>query len=187
MKAFLCVLNRGGATLSKKAAPVRPQVCEGLVDPNAWARYFADSVQSRGFRLDFSFESLAIEVDRFLDSSLFLNYNQIVAEANLSHCNKLRDTLTHQRAQRLYLQYLEYETGLSAYIGETLKLAYEGSWSGPFSATAPLYNQYLSRLILTGRIYYPSRYPAMRLTGAHFQTGRLREQLTQLLAGCSQA
>ena len=88
-------------------------------DPKFEAQVFVERMQGLGYELDYSLKSLNSEIDQILRSPLFRNLD-----------DKSNEGLTNSELidqQRL-------ESGIEAYIGETLCRLFDGCWSGFTSA-----------------------------------------------------
>ena len=129
------------------------------------AGWFAASLQQHGFNLDFSFESLAADIDQILLLPTFL-YG--------------KDAASTQEAGR-------YQAGLGAYIGETLRRLYGGEWQGFFDSRDPLPNGYLSFVRFAAYQFCPSAFIAYRLSNGEESEGPFREYLEKVVFRIEQA
>jgi hypothetical protein len=122
-------------------------------DRSAVAIEFADE-----HSLDFSLDSLRREVDRLLKLPIFRR-GRGSAPANERERN---------------------EAALCAYIGETLRRHFHGTWRGRFSPTCPIRNFYESFVELNGFRYNPSIWIAYCLTNWSGE-GTFAQELDKLL------
>ena len=150
-------------------------------DPIAHAEGFAADMLALGYALDFSLQSLKTEVDRMLSSELLDDYLLVVAAACISHDDPTRGTPVHALALQRYQVYMQRETGLAAYLGETLRRNLGGEWQGNFSKDSPGVNFYLSGLAFGNQRYNPSHYFAYRLSNGLAETGSLASHLPEIL------
>ena len=114
-------------------------------------------MNERGYRLDFSIDSLRVEVDRLLEAP------------DLFPARDERDEAKWRN-----------EASLEAYVGETLARSFSGVWSGTFRADSPGANFYTSRVVFGDYRYAPSHFLAYRIANGAEQ-GSFAEHLEALL------
>lgn len=167
-------------------APPVPEALGDDVDPIAWAERFVAEMQAHGYALDFSLGSAKL-IDQILDSTLFHDYNLVLAEARLSEGHPDRETVYFRQMRARHRLYCERETGAGAYIGEILRRNYGAAWLSQISPHNPLRNQYLNRIQLGEQVYHPSHYVSARLGGGRCGKGGLVSELLSLTGSRSQA
>ncbi len=120
------------------------------------AELFAKKASRLGFDFDFSIGSLKLEIDRLLDST------EICFEDTKREC-------------------WENQSGLEAYIGETLLRLYRGEWQGQFNAKNPAGNYYLSFVQFGAYRYFPSHFLGYRISNGEESEGSFSSYLPKLL------
>ena len=133
-------------------------------DPIAAAEQFATSLRRQGFLLDFSCQSLETEIDRMFDLPLF-------------HCGR-QGLPTIEQARN--------ESGLAAYLGETLRRRYSGEWQGEFYPESPHLNFYSSFIRFRQYQYFPSSFVGYRLSNGSSE-GTFAEYLRQIISKIQEA
>ena len=120
------------------------------------ASVFAKNMKSLGFNCDFSLRSLLHDVDKILNS----------VERSPEVCEKSD---------------IHYLAGIEAYIGETLRRLYNGTWQGKFIIDTPESNFYSSYLQFGDYKFYPARFLTYRLTHGAYQEGTYATYLQRIL------
>ncbi len=127
---------------------------EFIADPTKTAFSFADEMQREAFLFNFTLASLETEVDR------------LVCSAYLNNRSDPRQWAT--------------EAGLEAYVGEVLRVLFDGECKGDFRADNPGPNFYCSWLVFGEYIYRPSHFLGYRISNGEI-TGTFAQHLAQVL------
>ncbi len=124
-------------------------------DPKLTAYLFSKEMQPLGYTLDFSLQSLEIEIDRILETS----------------------PLNSQDAK------YDLEAKLTAYIGETLYQNLNGFWSGAFYSHKSRIgnNYYFCKITIDKHDFYPSHFIGYYLSNEKKDTGTFQNFFTKTL------
>lgn len=124
-------------------------------DPKLTASLFSKEMQALGYTLDFSLQSLELEIDRILETS------PINSE----------DTK------------FDLEAKLTAYIGETLCQNRNGFWSGAFYSHKSRIgnNYYFCKITIGKHDFYPSHFIGYYLSNGKKSTGTFKNFFTKTL------
>jgi hypothetical protein len=128
---------------------------QGSADPGYQAIHFADQMNARGYALDFSLKSLFEEIDKLLESALFLHHEEPA-------------------------QWVD-EASLEAYIGETLCWLFDGKWQGEFRPDNPGPNFYLSFVMFGEFRFFPSHFIGYRINNGKESQGTFTTYLERIL------
>ena len=123
----------------------------GSTDPSIAATAFAEQMRHLGFDLDLSLASLSGEVDRLLRSEHFNNH----------------DDATQWAA----------EAKLGAYIGEVLRLAFNGRWDGTYRDDHAGSNIYTSSVWFGEYRYCPHMFLGYRVSNGEHSMGTFAEHI----------
>lgn len=126
-----------------------------LTDPSLAATTFAEQMRQLGFHLDFSLASLSNEVDKLLRSEHFNNHDdasQWAAEAKLG-----------------------------AYIGEVLRLAFNGRWEGTYRDDHAGSNIYTSSVWFGEYRYCPHMFLGYRVSNGEHSMGTFAEHIARTI------
>lgn len=120
-------------------------------DPKTCAKHFADLMEKKGYKLDFSLKSLETEIDRILEKYSKIEYQEL---------NILEEFLT-------------------AYVGETLLHLFGGNWVGDFYG--PLnrvgINFYTSYMVINDFRFNPNHFIGYYLSNGKKSEGTFYEYL----------
>jgi len=111
-------------------------------DPVAAAVTFSNEQVERGCRFDFSMESLHKEVDCALELPIFF---------------RGREGIPTEKQER-------NEAALCAYVGETLRRHFGGTWGGDFFPSSNADNFYTCFVDFGNYRYWPSHFVSYRLS-----------------------
>lgn len=125
-------------------------------DPVDSAEEFIRTSAAQGFRFDYSRESLATEMDRFLE--FFAAQQGSPRDKNAD-----REKIRHMEAL------------LTAYIGETVRRVYAGKWAGSFSVHGA--NFYTCSVMAGNSEYWPSHFIEYYIANGKKDTGSFRDHL----------
>jgi hypothetical protein len=127
-------------------------------DPAAAAEAFAARYRVPEMPLDFSLASLPVDVDRLVQLPAFCHGRDRAA------------TDAEERA----------EVGLCAYIGESLRRAFDGEWVGGFDPCVSIMNYYRSRVRFGAYHFNPHAFVGYRLANGP-EEGTFKDYLKDLL------
>jgi hypothetical protein len=116
------------------------------------AERFSQKGSKLGFLLDFSIESLKVEVDRVLNSTE-------ICFGGIKH------------------ECWENQSGLEAYVGEALLRLYGGEWQGQFNSKNPGANFYFSFVKFDTYKFFPSRFLGYRISNGEENEGSFSNYL----------
>jgi hypothetical protein len=127
---------------------------ESISDPTKTAVSFAEEMRRNGFMFDFTLASLETEVNRLLCSDR-LN----------DHSNPRQWTI---------------EAGLEAYVGEVLRVLFDGEWKGAYRADNPGPNFYCSWIEFGEYVYRPSHFLSYLISNGEGE-GTFSQHLAKVL------
>lgn len=119
------------------------------------AEEFAEKMSAYGYKLDFSLKSLEEDIDNMIESE----------DVDLSDSSEVGSI---------------NQTGLEAYIGETLTMLFRGKPKGEFKSGKLNRNFYFSYIEFGKFRYYPSDFIRLRLSNGPGE-GSYKEHLEKLL------
>lgn len=127
----------------------------GSNDPSLSAAAFAEQMRNLGFELDLSLASLSGEVDRLLRSE---------------HFNRHEDAAQWAA-----------EAKLGAYVGEVLRLAFNGRWEGTYRDDHAGSNIYTSSIWFGDYRYCPHMFLGYRVSNGEHSMGTFAEHVHKTL------
>ena len=119
------------------------------------AEEFVEKMSAYGYKLDFSLKSLEEDIDNMIESE----------DVDLSDSSEVGSI---------------NQTGLEAYIGETLTMLFRGKTKGEFRSGKLNRNFYFSYIEFGKFRYYPSDFIRLRLSNGP-EEGSYKEHLKKLL------
>lgn len=120
-----------------------------------YAEEFADKMSAYGYKLDFSLKSLEEDIDSMIESE----------DVDLSDSPKVGSV---------------NQTGLEAYIGETLTMLFNGKPKGEFKSGKSHRNFFFAYIEFGKFRYYPSDFIRLRLSNGPGE-GSYKEHLEKIL------
>lgn len=118
--------------------------------PTVYAQDFAAQMKALGYELDFSLGSLTQDFEKLFDAKNAIKLS------------------------------IDFETAMACYLGEVLKLYYEGAWKGYCSAKAGA-NYYTCYMMFGDYKFQPFTYVGYRVANGVGDTGNLESFLQKLI------
>lgn len=137
-----------------KELPENPDI------PPVYGKLFSEIVNPLGYQLDFSMQSLSKDFEKLFDDKTLIN----------SQDKQVAGIETG----------FDIQTGLSCYLGEVLRIKYQGEWKGHCSPNAAA-NFYISHMMFGSYKFCPYIYVGYRIANGVEDTGNMENFLKHVI------